>query len=114
MKITPSSLNHRAVFGSIKSVTNENTGGQQRKFIPAFKLWCAYRTRTLNQMFSAKEAGMIDTRTIAVRSNSNINEMLCVQLDDGLYKIDNISPDNSNRYISFDFVILSKIEKVGE
>lgn len=113
MKITPANLNHRAEFGTIETTTNQNTGGQQREFVSKFSLWCSYRTRTVNQLFAAETAGMSDTRTIAVRHNLEVNNSLLVKLDGKTYKIVNISPDDSNNYIAFDFLTLLDNEKVG-
>ena len=108
VKIRPHQLNHRADFGTIESVINPNTGGSTKQFVSQFSLWCAYRTRTLNQMFAAKQAGLSDTRTIAVRHNEDINDALRVRLDGQTYKIVDISPDDTNGFMTFDFITISK------
>lgn len=112
VKIRPHQLNHRANFGTIKEELNPNTGSNSKIFVSEFALWCAFRTRTINQMFAAKAAGLEDTRTIAVRHNPKVIETYRVQIDGDLYKIENISPDDTNGFMTFDFITLSKITGV--
>ncbi|GAY74348.1 phage head closure protein [Lentilactobacillus kosonis] len=112
VKIKPHQLNNRAEFGTIDEQVNPNTGANRKAFVPQFTLWCAIRTRTLNQMFAAKSAGLEDTRTIAVRHNQHIVEELRVRLNGEVYRIVNISPDDSNNFIAFDFITLTKTDGV--
>lgn len=114
VKIKPHQLNHRAHFGTVKQTTNPNTGAPRKAFVESFALWAEFRTRTMNQLFAARQAGMDETRTIAVRHNTGLDEQLRVTLDSDktMYKIVNISHDDTNNYLAFDFVTLEKTDAV--
>lgn len=113
-KLLHSDFNKRIEFGTIESTLNENTGGQNREFIPLTQVWCSIKTRSLNQMFSAKTAGLEDTITVIIRSNRKINESLIARLNGKTYRIENISVDESNNYMPYDFITMREINKAGE
>ncbi len=110
MKIRPHQLNNRLEFGKIIEVTNPNTGFPVKAFKAEFSLWGAFRTRTLNQLFAANQAGLQDTRTIAVRHNTKLNDELRVRINSDIYRIVNISPDDTNGFLAFDFITVEKID----
>lgn len=114
VKIRPHQLNHRAYFGTVKQTTNPNTGAPLKIFVESFALWAEFRTRTTTQMFAARQAGMDETRTIAVRRNPDLDDQLRVKLDSSkdLYRIVNISHDDTNNYLAFDFVTLEKSDAI--
>ena len=114
VKIRPHQLNHRAHFGTVKQTTNPNTGAPRQAFIESFSLWAEFRTRTMSQLFAAHQAGMDETRTIAVRHNIDLDNQLRVILDSDktMYRIVNISHDDTNNYLAFDFVTLEKSDVV--
>ncbi|MUV40586.1 phage head closure protein [Levilactobacillus brevis] len=114
VKIRPHQLNHRAHFGTVKQATNPNTGAPRKAFVESFSLWAEFRTRSTSQLFAARQAGMDETRTIAVRRSPDLDEQLRVTLDSGkdMYRIVNISHDDTNNYLAFDFVTLEKTDAV--
>lgn len=114
VKIKPYQFNHRADFGTVKEIYNSNTGGKSKGFFKYFSLYYAPRTRTMNQIFQAKAAGMSDTITIAVRHNEKLKDTLLVKINDVIWKIVHLSINDNNSYQSYDFLTLARYaSKVG-
>lgn len=106
-KYKPSDFNKRAQFGSIKTVTNPNTGGKSKVFVAEITLHYAPKKRTLTQQYTILGTNLEDTILIVIRHNKALNKKLLVKLSDGkYYDIVGTSPDDSNNVITYDIVTL--------
>ncbi|MCO4566194.1 hypothetical protein Si078_01122 [Streptococcus infantarius subsp. infantarius] len=105
---------NKAEFGAYESVSNQFTGISVPKFVPKFTLHYKPHTRTLNQQYLAISAGESESRIIVIRHNSKVVEGLAVRLNDAVYNVDKISPDENFGLNRYDFVTLKKSEKVGK
>lgn len=110
----PYELNRIAEFGTIKSVRNEYTGVNIPQFVSEFKLHYATIKRTLDQQYQLVGTSIADTILIVIRHNSKVNDALHVTLRDGIeYRIESISADDSNNYLTYDILTLAKVQKGG-
>lgn len=110
-KLTPAAFNKQADFGTVTTKVNLNTGtNNQKVFKPELILWCAPYTRSLNQSYLLAPE-LQNTIVIVVRHNSKINDALKVNYQGTLYSIADLSIDDSNTYIAYDYVTLRKIVK---
>jgi len=113
LKYKPSDFNKRAQFGSIKTVTNPNTGGKSKVFVAEITLHYAPKKRTLTQQYTILGTNLEDTILIVIRHNKALNKKLLVKLSDGkYYDIVGTSPDDSNNIITYDIVTL-KLNQQG-
>lgn len=104
--LKPHQFNHKVYFGSFKTFINENSGNLNDGFVSDFSLWCSPYMRSINQRFSLEGTKLADTITIIVRHNKRINNKLIVQYKGDLYKIVDLSIDDSNSYLKYDYLTL--------
>ncbi|TYC50758.1 head-tail adaptor protein [Weissella muntiaci] len=105
----PSDFNHKAEFGKIETVKNNNTGSTSKKFVPVFSLWFAPKTRSIALQLQLQGTEQADTREIIVKHNKNLNETMLVKIDGEQYDIVNISSDDTNQIISYDYVTIKRV-----
>lgn len=103
-----SDFNKKVTFGEVKSVKNPNTGSTQQKFVPALNLWYATKTRTLNQQYQLQGTSLENTNVIIVRHHAALVGFKVAQINEVMFDIVQISPDESNNYITYDFVTLKR------
>lgn len=109
----PSDFNKKVEFGTVKSVLNPNTGVNTSSFVPSFTLHYKPHTRTLNQQYLAIQASLSDTKVIVIRHNKSVTEAQKVRLNNVVYGIVSISPDENQGFNRYDFVTIRKSTKVG-
>lgn len=107
----PSDLNKTVAFTTIKSVQNPNNGSMSKKPVTLFTKKGAQRRRTLNQQYSALGTTIEDSIVIGVRHDSRITKALSVLWKGEKYEILDISPDESNTYITYDLITVKKVSK---
>lgn len=108
---TPSDLNLRADFTTVKTVQNPNNGNTVKKPVTLFTKWAGWKTRGLTQQYLAMGTEVADTIVIGVRHDPRINKTLGVTLKGTNYNVVNVSPDDSNHYIAFDLVTIKEVTK---
>ncbi|WP_444752416.1 phage head closure protein [Pediococcus pentosaceus] len=113
MKFKPSDFNHRIVFGKTKDELDESGNFYVTTLVPELSLWCAPRTRTLNQQYQIMKTELEDTIIVVVRHNPKINESYEVEYQNENYDIVSISTDDTNKTFAYDFVTLKKVKKAG-
>lgn len=94
-----------------QTVTNPVNGGRTTEPVTQFSKKAGYRRRTLNQSYSIQGTSLEDSILIGVRHDSRINKTLGVTLKGTNYKIESVSPDETNTYIKFDLITLTKVVK---
>jgi SPP1 family predicted phage head-tail adaptor len=109
----PAQFNQKAEFGITKSVLNKNTGNYVASFVPQFTLWCRHNTRSFVRQYQNNGHSEKDTPVIVVRHSNRVTDALLVRYRTQLYKIADISVDDSNIVITYDYLTLEKTEKVG-
>ncbi|MBM7617254.1 SPP1 family predicted phage head-tail adaptor [Weissella uvarum] len=107
----PYELNRKADFGTVKSVQSSTTGAMREQFIKEMSLYYAPVERGLTMESKLEGTKFEDTISIAVRHNKALQESMVVKLADVQYKIVKIQPDDSNNYVTYDKIILKKVEK---
>ncbi|QIL49858.1 phage head closure protein [Weissella coleopterorum] len=105
----PSDFNKKAKFGMIKTVKNENTGSSKKEFVATCELWFAPKTRSLAMQYKLQGTDLESTREIIVRHNSSVDNSMVVQIGDDRYDVVNISSDDTNQTISYDYITLKKV-----
>lgn len=112
-KILPSYFNQRASFGTLKSIQNANVVGYQHKFIESFAVWVYSKKRTLSQQYQIYQTELQDSIILVARHNPKITDQLVVKYQEHLYRILNISRDDSWGFMKYDYITCKKIVKGG-
>ncbi len=113
MKLKPSDFNRRIAFGKTKDVLDKSGNFYIPELIPELSLWCAPRTRTLNQQYQIMKTELEDTIIVVIRHNPKVNETYTAEYRDELYDIVSISTDDTNQTFAYDFITLKFIKKAG-
>lgn len=103
----PAKFSKRAEFGKNKLVHNPNTGANVSQFVTVFTLWCMPYTRSIYQQIMLTPE-QLDQPVIIVRHNPKISADMLVKYNGVQYTITNISPDDSNTPIAYDYLTLRK------
>ncbi|WP_331205191.1 phage head closure protein [Limosilactobacillus reuteri] len=115
MRLPISRLNHLIEFGVTDTVPTDTIEGSKEVFVPKQKLHCAFYQRSLTQQYQLLGTKLNGTIIVAVRSQYHVKDDQLARIDDGptVYKIVNISRDDSHTPIRYDLITLQNIEKVG-
>lgn len=110
-KFEPYQFNRVADFG--RSVSTKNAAGVSvPKFNKQFSLHFYQSKKTLTQQYLALKTEYENTIILVVRHDSRIADCTQVEIDGQDYTIVNYSPDNTS-YISYDYVTVKAVKKVG-
>ena len=112
-KLKPSDFNHKIAFGKTKDKLDESGNFYNPSFMPELSLWCAPRTRTLNQQYQIMKTELEDTIIVVIRHNPKVNESYEAKYRNEYYDIVSISTDDTNKTFAYDFVTLKKVKKAG-
>lgn len=105
-KFVPANFNKTADFGIYENVTNENTGISERQFVTKFPgIPAMAYTRSIYQSIAASTM-MPNSRQIVVFHNVNLLTMQACQFEGKIYRITQISPNDSPNPNAFDIVFL--------
>lgn len=107
-RLKPSDFNRKAEFGDLKSVKNPNTGGYKKEFVKRFSLWFATRTRTISQQVSLVGTEWENTKVIVTHHKEEIEDIQLVKIGKAIYDVVSYSPDESNKYIAYDYITLKR------
>lgn len=113
IKYTPQEMSKKADFGGTQSIKNRFSGAYIPTFVKEFTLHYKTIKRTLTQTYMLQGTELQDTKVIAVRHNSKLVNTLKVQIGEDIYSIKDISIDDSNDYIVYDLITISKDKKGG-
>lgn len=105
----PSDFNKKAKFGTVKTVKNENTGSSKKEFTVICELWFAPKTRSLAIQYKLQGTDLESTREIVVRHNASVDNSMLVQIENERYDIVNVSSDDTNQAISYDYITIKKV-----
>lgn len=104
----PWQFNKVANFGAMKTIQNPNTGSRIQQFQKEFSLHYMVKTKTLNQQYAVLGTSLENTIVIIVSHSKQLKENQLVQLaDNKVYKVLNISVDDSTQAIRYDYLTLS-------
>lgn len=107
----PSELNKQVDFTTIKTVTSPVNGSQVKKPVTIFTKWGAIRRRNLTQQYSVIGTTIEDSIVIGVAHDSRITKTLGVTLAGVNYQILDVSPDETNNYLTYDLITIKKVAK---
>lgn len=106
----PSDFSHVVELGSPKS-HRTGAGLNISTFVPAYSLHFKQQKRTLSQQYTLVGTRLDGSVTIIVRHDDrNVNQQQA-RIDGILYNLANVSPDDSNDAIRYDYLTLVKITK---
>lgn len=107
-RLKPSDFNRKAEFGDLKSVKNTNTGGYRKEFVKQFSLWFASRTRTISQQVSLVGTEWENTKVIVTHHMTKLEDIQLVKISGVVYDVVSYSPDDSNNYMTYDYITLKR------
>ena len=106
----PSDFSRTIELGSPKSHTT-GAGLNITSFVPAYSLHFKQQKRTLTQQYTLIGTRLDNSITIIVRHYERNTRQLQARLDGIVYNIADVSPDDSNSYIKYDYLTLTKVTK---
>ena len=102
-------------FGKPKTVPSRTIEGSKTEFQVSKTAHCAIYQRTLTQQYQLVGTELSNTIMIAIRSENNVDDTLQARFkgEKQIYRIVNVSHDESRDYPHYDLVTLSKVTKAG-
>lgn len=97
-------------FGSPKS-HKTGAGVNVTNFVPDYSLHFKQQKRTLTQQYTLVGTRLDNSITIIVRHDTRNANQKQARLDGVVYDISDISPDDSNDAIRYDYLTLTKVTK---
>ncbi|OQQ80914.1 phage head closure protein [Ligilactobacillus salivarius] len=113
-KLLHSSFNQRIEFQTVSFVADDLTGDTVEKPVTLFSCWCAPQRRTMSQQFQLTGLGLDDTLTVAIRHNDKVQEAALAKYKNETYEVVSISPDDTNNYMAYDYVVIRKKKGAGK
>lgn len=107
----PSDLNKQVDFTTTKTVISPVNGSPTKKPVTIFTKWGAIRRRNLTQQYAVIGTTVEDSIVIGVAHDSRITKALGVTLAGVNYQILDISPDESNSYLTYDLITIKQVAK---
>ncbi|WP_432365586.1 phage head closure protein [Lacticaseibacillus paracasei] len=109
-KFKAADFSRKVDLGSPKSHTT-GAGLNITSFVPAYSLHFKQQNRTLTQQYTLVGTRLDNSITIIVRHDARNVEQKQACLDGITYDISDISPDDSNNAIRYDYLTLTKVTK---
>lgn len=110
-KYSPNDLNRRCKIGSFKTTKTKSGGSKQELDTDtSVTVWYGAKTRSLALQLGLSAIEKDDFE-IVVRHNTQYIDMGVVMIGTDLYKIINVSPDDSAKLVTYDFITLRKVTK---
>ncbi len=109
-KLTPASFNRKLQIGTTKTVQNPINGTSKQTFIVTSSLWRAPYTRAINNSYQLT-AEQLDEVVVIIRHNSTVKEGVKCQYQGSLYSVVSDSMDDSNGYLTYDYLTLKLVTK---
>ncbi|WKF86021.1 phage head closure protein [Lacticaseibacillus pantheris] len=109
----PTDFGHVVAFGKTVSDRNQYTGASIAKFVQEYKLHFATQKRTITQQYMVVGTRLENTITIITRHDVRNDSVARAQINGIDYEVLSVSPDDSNEYIRYDYLTLSKITSGG-
>lgn len=107
----PSDLNRQVDFTTTKTVISPVNGSPSKKPVTLFTKWGAIRRRNLTQQYVVIGTTVEDSIVIGVAHDSRITKALGVTLAGVNYQILDISPDETNNYLTYDLITIKQVAK---
>ena len=106
----PSDFSRTVELGSPQS-HKTGAGLNVSSFVPAYTLHYKQQKRTLTQQYTLVGTRLDNSITIITRHDARNSSQQQARLDGVVYSISDISPDDGNDYIRYDYLTLVKITK---
>ena len=103
-------FSHKVDLGSPRSYKT-GAGINLTSFVPAYSLHYKQQKRTLTQQYTLVGTRLDNSITIIVRHDTRNASQKQARLDGVVYDISDISPDDSNDAIRYDYLTLVKTTK---
>ena len=110
MKVKPSDFSHTIELGTNKTVKNK-AGLGVPTFVPAYKLHYKQQKRTLGQTYSLIGTRLDYSITVIVRHDARNEEQRQAKIGGHVYDVRDVSSDDSNEAIRFDYLTLVDSKK---
>ncbi|MDO7802341.1 phage head closure protein [Pediococcus acidilactici] len=109
-KLTPASFNRKLQIGTTKTIQNKINGTSKQEFVVTASLWCAPYTRSITSSYQLT-AEQLDEIIVVIRHNSTVKEGIKCKYQGDLYSVVNDSMDDSNSYLTYDYLTLKLVTK---
>lgn len=109
-KLAPASFNRKLQIGTTKTVQNPINGTSKQAFVVTASLWCAPYTRSIANSYQLT-AEQLDEVVVIIRHNSTVKKGIKCQYQGSLYSVVNDSMDDSNGYLTYDYLTLKQVNK---
>lgn len=106
----PSDFSRKVDLGSPKS-HKTGAGINITSFVPAYSLHCKQQKRTLTQQYTLVGTRLDNSITIITRHDDRNAAQQQARLGGIVYDIADVSPDDSNDAIRYDYLTLTKTTK---
>lgn len=80
-------------------------------FVPTYSLHFKQQKRTLTQQYTLVGTRLDNSITIIVRHDDRNTDQQQARISNTIYNIADVSPDDSNNYIKYDYLTLIKVTK---
>lgn len=109
----PTDFGQVVALGKKESERNPYTGASIAKFVQEYKLHFATQKRTITQQYMVVGTRLENTVIIITRHDERNDGVTWAQISGTDYEVLSVSPDDSNEYIRYDYLTLSKITSGG-
>lgn len=107
----PSDLDKQVDFTTSKTVISPVNGSPTKKPVVLFTKWGAIRRRNMTQQYAVIGTTIEDSIVIGVAHDSRITKALGVTLGGINYQILDVSPDETNNYLTYDLITIKQVAK---
>lgn len=109
----PTDFGRVVALGKMVSDRNPYTGASITRFAQEYKLHFATQKRTITQQYMVVGTRLENTVIIITRHDDRNDGVTRAQINGIDFEVLSISPDDSNEYIRYDYLTLSKITSGG-
>ena len=109
-RLTPVDFNQRIEIGTVKTVQNRINGTSKPILDSQFSLYCAPYTRSIASSYQLTSE-QLEQVVVIIRHNPKVYEGIQCKYKGKLYDVINDSMDDSNNYLSCDYLTLKRITK---
>lgn len=110
VSFAPADFSREVELGSIKSHQN-GAHVNISSFVPAYTLHFKEQKRTLTQQYTLIGTRLDHSITIIVRHDQRNLDQQQARISGVTYDIAEVSPDDSNNYVRYDYLTLIKVTK---
>ncbi|AOO75965.1 hypothetical protein LCW_07820 [Latilactobacillus curvatus] len=113
VRYSPSDFNKVFWFGAFESKVNPNTGVSVPTFVEKEKMHYKAQRKTITQRYALVGTALENTSIIVIRHSKLSDQYQYLKIVDKTYKIIDCSIDDSNNYMTYDFLTIKESKGVN-